>query len=64
MSSPTTTRPASDAARVAQAAREVVEAHDPRSVPREELFGALYDAGLAWVHHPEGLGGLGLSRGL
>ncbi|MBW0101256.1 acyl-CoA dehydrogenase family protein, partial [Pseudonocardia sp. KRD291] len=38
--------------------------HDPRSVPREELLGALYDAGLAWVNFPEGRGGLGLSRGL
>lgn len=54
----------SEAARVEEAARAVVAAHDPRTVSREELFGALYDAGLAWVHHPEGLGGRGLSRGL
>ena len=27
-----------------------------------EFLGACYDAGLSWVHFPEGLGGLGLSR--
>ncbi|BBG01474.1 MULTISPECIES: acyl-CoA dehydrogenase family protein [Pseudonocardia] len=56
--------PPSTAAEVETAAREVVGRHDPGTVPRAELFGALYDAGLAWVHHPVGLGGLGLSRGL
>lgn len=63
MSSPPTTA-TTDEQRVADAARAVVAAHDPATAPRAELFGALYDAGLAWVHHPEGLGGLGLSRGL
>ena len=29
-----------------------------------EFLGACFDAGLAWVHFPEGLGGLGVSRGL
>lgn len=53
-----------DAARVAEAARKVVSEHDPRSVPITEFLGACYDAGLSWVHFPEGLGGLGLSRGL
>ena len=28
------------------------------------ILGACYDAGLSWVHFPEGLGGLGVSRGL
>ncbi|HEV7688346.1 MAG TPA: acyl-CoA dehydrogenase family protein, partial [Acidimicrobiia bacterium] len=28
------------------------------------LFGALYDAGLAWVHWPPGFGGLGAAPGL
>ncbi|WP_075296195.1 MULTISPECIES: acyl-CoA dehydrogenase family protein [unclassified Pseudonocardia] len=64
MSSPPTTDTDTDTERVADATRAVVAAHDPRTAPRAELFGALYDAGLAWVHHPEGLGGLGLSRGL
>ena len=38
--------------------------HDPRSVPIPQFLGACFDAGLSWVHFPEGLGGLGLSRGL
>ena len=41
-----------------------MQEHDPRSVPITEFLGACYDAGLSWVHFPEGLGGLGLSRGL
>ncbi|MCV7193093.1 acyl-CoA dehydrogenase family protein [Mycolicibacterium brumae] len=52
------------AARVADAARAVVRDHPPREVPAAEFFGACYDAGLSWIHFPEGLGGLGLSRGL
>jgi alkylation response protein AidB-like acyl-CoA dehydrogenase len=53
-----------DAARVAELAHRVVADHDPKSVPIPEFLGACYDAGLSWVHFPEGLGGLGLSRGL
>ncbi|MET9214700.1 MULTISPECIES: acyl-CoA dehydrogenase family protein [unclassified Nocardia] len=53
-----------DAVRVADAARRVVREHDPRSVPATQFLGACYDAGLSWVHFPEGLGGLGVSRGL
>ncbi len=53
-----------DSARVEKAARQVVETHDPRSVPLRDFLGACYDAGLSWVHFPEGLGGLGVSRGL
>ncbi len=49
---------------VEKTARQVVEAHDPRATPVPEFLGAVYDAGLAWVHFPVGLGGLGLSRGL
>lgn len=30
-------------------------------MPPEEFWGRQYDLGLAWVHFPEGLGGLGLS---
>ena len=50
--------------RVAELAHRVIAAHDPKQVPVTELLGACYDAGLAWVNFPEGLGGLGLSRGL
>ncbi len=53
-----------DADRVADLARRVVADHDPKTVPIPEYLGACYDAGLSWVHFPEGLGGLGLSRGL
>ncbi|MEM9130768.1 MAG: acyl-CoA dehydrogenase family protein [Actinomycetota bacterium] len=35
--------------------------HDPASTPAREFLGHQYDAGLAWVHFPEGSGGLGLS---
>ncbi|PQE01354.1 acyl-CoA dehydrogenase [Mycolicibacterium parafortuitum] len=50
--------------RVADAARRVVAEHDPKSVPIPEFLGACFDAGLSWVHFPEGFGGLGVSRGL
>ena len=53
-----------DADRVADLARGVVADHDPKRVPIPEFLGACYDAGLSWVHFPEGQGGLGLSRGL
>lgn len=33
-------------------------------MPIPEFLGACYDAGLSWVHFPEGLGGLALPRGL
>ncbi|MDT7553814.1 MAG: hypothetical protein QOI16_2350 [Pseudonocardiales bacterium] len=49
---------------VEKTARQVVEAHDPRSTPRTEFLGAVFDAGLSWVHFPVGLGGSGVSRGL
>jgi len=48
--------------------RERVEAflaeHPPATTDRREFLHARYAAGLAWVHFPEGHGGLGLSRGL
>jgi alkylation response protein AidB-like acyl-CoA dehydrogenase len=53
-----------DAERVEDLARRVVAEHDPKNVPIPEFLGACYDAGLSWVHFPEGLGGLGLSRGV
>ena len=53
-----------DADRVADLARRVVAEHDPKQVPVPEFLTASYDAGLSWVHFPEGLGGLGVSRGL
>jgi len=35
---------------------------DPATTARLEFLRARFDAGLAWVHFPEGLGGLGLPR--
>jgi alkylation response protein AidB-like acyl-CoA dehydrogenase len=55
---------AADSTRVAEAAERVVRDHDPTTVPTAEFLAAVFDAGLAWVHFPEGLGGLGVSRGL
>jgi len=50
--------------RVTELAHQVVADHDPKQVPVTEFLGACYDAGLSWVHFPESLGGLGVSRGL
>jgi alkylation response protein AidB-like acyl-CoA dehydrogenase len=43
---------------------EFIAGHDPQTTDRQEFLNARFDAGLAWVHYPEGLGGLGLSRSL
>jgi alkylation response protein AidB-like acyl-CoA dehydrogenase len=37
--------------------------HPPQRTDRLAFLQAQFDAGLAWVHFPEGLGGLGLARG-
>jgi alkylation response protein AidB-like acyl-CoA dehydrogenase len=51
-----------------QALRERVRAflaeHDPAEMGKQDFLNARFDAGLAWVHYPAGLGGLGLSRTL
>lgn len=52
----------SDEARVEKAAQQVVDHHDPGDL--RSWLGACFDAGVAWVHFPEGLGGMGVSRGL
>jgi len=38
----------------------LLTSYDPRSTDPETFRGAQYDRGLAWVHFPEHLGGLGL----
>jgi alkylation response protein AidB-like acyl-CoA dehydrogenase len=38
--------------------------HDPAELSRADFLRARFDAGLAWVHFPVGLGGLGLRREL
>jgi alkylation response protein AidB-like acyl-CoA dehydrogenase len=44
--------------------REFLATCDPGTMPRQEFLRARFDAGLAWVHYPEGLGGMGLPRPL
>jgi alkylation response protein AidB-like acyl-CoA dehydrogenase len=48
------------AALVDERISELLAKADPRTSPMEELRGLQYDLGLAWVHFPEGRGGLGL----
>jgi alkylation response protein AidB-like acyl-CoA dehydrogenase len=40
---------------------ELLAAHPPRATDAGTFLGAQFDAGLAWVHFPEGDGGLGAS---
>ncbi|MBO0870526.1 MAG: acyl-CoA dehydrogenase family protein [Micromonosporaceae bacterium] len=44
--------------------REFLAGHDPATADRLTFLGDRYDAGLAWVSFPPGLGGLGLPREL
>jgi alkylation response protein AidB-like acyl-CoA dehydrogenase len=44
--------------------RAFLAEHDPATTARLEFLRARFDAGLAWVAYPEGLGGLGASRAL
>jgi alkylation response protein AidB-like acyl-CoA dehydrogenase len=44
--------------------RDLLEARDPATTPRLDFLRARFDAGLAWVHYPPGLGGLGAPRAL
>lgn len=49
-----------ETARVHTALDDFLAAHDPATTDPIEFRGARYDAGLAWVHFPEGFGGLGV----
>src|SRR5689334_7019822 len=40
---------------------QLLAEHDPKTADPVEFLGAQFDLGLAWVHFPEGNGGLGLS---
>ncbi|OZM72316.1 acyl-CoA dehydrogenase [Amycolatopsis antarctica] len=44
--------------------RDLLTEHPPERTPRPEFLRARFDAGLAWVHFPEGLGGLDAPRAL
>jgi len=58
------TQDGSSADDLRQRVRDFLAAHDPLSLPRLEFLRARFDAGLAWVHYPAGLGGQGLPRAL
>ena len=44
--------------------RSFLASHDPAGLDRLDFLRARFDAGLAWVHYPAGLGGQSLSRAL
>ncbi len=44
--------------------REFLAAHDPKTTDRMDFLRARYDAGLAWIHFPAGLGGQDAPRAL
>jgi alkylation response protein AidB-like acyl-CoA dehydrogenase len=50
-----------DLARVDALVDELLAEHDPKTTKPVEFRGAQYDKGLAWVHFPEGFGGLGMA---
>jgi alkylation response protein AidB-like acyl-CoA dehydrogenase len=47
--------------RVVDLVDHLLAEHPPKSTPATEFLGAQFDLGLAWVHFPEGHGGLGLT---
>ncbi|MFG2501236.1 acyl-CoA dehydrogenase family protein [Streptomyces sp. NPDC048441] len=53
-----------DGAELRRRTQEFLAAHPPGATERTEFLKARFDAGLAWVHYPEGLGGLGVARAL
>ena len=50
-----------DEERVAALTEQLLTEHPPASVSARDFLGAQFDMGLAWIHFPEGHGGLGLS---
>jgi alkylation response protein AidB-like acyl-CoA dehydrogenase len=59
-----TTTATTDEQQVIDRIEALLAANDPRTTPEREFLGAQFDAGLAWVHFPEGYGGMGLPRKL
>ncbi|MEU4350846.1 acyl-CoA dehydrogenase family protein [Streptomyces sp. NPDC023838] len=53
-----------DAAQLIARTRELLAAHPPAATDALDFLKARFDAGLAWVHYPVGLGGLGAPRSL
>ncbi len=50
-----------DEARVTEAVEQLLAETHPKQVDKVTFRGAVYDAGLAWIHFPEGWGGMGLA---
>jgi alkylation response protein AidB-like acyl-CoA dehydrogenase len=57
----TETAVTTDEQRVAALVDDLLREHPPRETDSATFLGAQFDRGLAWVHFPEGHGGLGLS---
>ncbi|MGW2508995.1 acyl-CoA dehydrogenase family protein [Streptomyces scopuliridis] len=53
-----------DAAELRSLTRKLLAAHPPATTGRTDFLKARFDAGLAWVHYPVGLGGLDAPRSL
>jgi len=53
-----------DAGALRRRVQDLLTAHDPATTPPADFLRARFDAGLAWVHFPEGLGGLDAPRSL
>ncbi|MFD5768689.1 acyl-CoA dehydrogenase family protein [Streptomyces sp. NPDC127049] len=53
-----------DAAALRARTRALLDAHPPATTGRLDFLRARFDAGLAWVHYPAGLGGLDAPRSL
>ncbi|WP_376772680.1 acyl-CoA dehydrogenase family protein [Streptomyces zagrosensis] len=53
-----------DAAELRRRVAQLLAAYDPATTARADFLRAQFDAGLAWVHYPAGLGGLGAPRAL
>src|SRR5262245_25522723 len=57
----TVTESRTDEQRVGDLIDELLREHPPAETKATEFLGAQFDLGLAWVHFPDGHGGLGLS---
>lgn len=55
-------RRAPDADGLRRRVRDLLAGHPPDTTPRPDFLRARFDAGLAWVHFPAGLGGLDAPR--
>jgi alkylation response protein AidB-like acyl-CoA dehydrogenase len=51
----------SEEQQVLERCAQLLDVHHPGATPARQFLGTQFDLGLAWVHFPEGFGGLGLS---